>query len=238
MATPKRRIVALCVVAAVGTGGAASALTLTASSAELSAPPSGTPVSVPPVSQWPKSTTPTTATPTGSPAVPHPGTSPGTEDTSTLTHTPAPPVSVPSIPCTTADLSAEVTSQGPYQGMGSGQYIVTITSTTSCSISGYPTLQFFNAAGALASTVKDGGVAGNPDPPSKVAVGPGVSASFLVQFSDSPSCANASSLTLQLSGESGQVSVFLNPDVATFWSACPSTLVSPFEQGSDASRYA
>lgn len=81
-------------------------------------------------------------------------------------------------------MTGSLKSLGPYQGMGSGQYVISITSTVSCAVEGYPTLQFSSSNGVISSTVTDGGTTGNANPESVVGVGPGLSASFLMQFLD------------------------------------------------------
>ena len=202
------------------------------------AQPPQTPISVqvPPQSAWPKSTTATTVPSTGSPSpIASSSASPGIIGMQSDSHEPTPVVSVPKTPCTDAELSAAMTSQGPWVDNASSQYIITISSGTLCELQGYPTLQFSNSTGIIATTVQNGGTVGSADPPSPVAVGPGVPASFLLQFGSG--CPTASSLEFGLSSGPADIPVTLDSALIPVWLACPTTLVSPFEQGNDVNRY-
>jgi uncharacterized protein DUF4232 len=183
------------------------------------------------------STSPTTVPPASSGAAETPATAPPSATVlpmNTLTHQAAPAVTIPDNQCTAADLSAALTSVGPYEGQGTGQYIISISSSVSCAISGYPSLQFTGQSG----TVQDGGTVGNPDPAGPVAVGGGDTASFLLQFSDRGACTLASALAIGLPGGAPSIPVGLDSQIASGWQACGTTAVSPFEQGNSAGRYA
>jgi hypothetical protein len=191
-----------------------------------------------PVSQLPPAPTPTTVPPAG-PVAPSGNVSQGSITIHNQRHEPPPPATVSATPCAGADLTGSLKSLGPYQGMGSGQYVISITSTVSCAVEGYPTLQFSSSNGVISSTVTDGGTTGNANPESVVGVGPGLSASFLMQFSIGPvSCPEASSLAFGLPNSAATSPVQLNTHTAAYWPACSSTIVSPFEQGDSPDQYA
>lgn len=201
---------------------------------------------------------PTTVVPT--PAAPSAAPSPGSLATTTLpsaaalsalpttvtpatslVHQPGPVVSsLPAGSCTSQSLTANLTSAGPTEAMGVAEWIITVTSSTPCTVNGYPTLAF---SGATASnSVLDGGIGGNPGPApqSPVALGTSVPASFLVELSDytpSPSCSPANSLLLGVPGDAPSVVVTPDAAIGSWWS-CPGTKVSPFEQGNSISNYA
>lgn len=187
----------------------------------------------------------TTATPTV-PAGQTPNLTPtgvGASSTSpplVLTHQPPPSVSLPSATCANDDLSAALTSGGPYTGGGNIQFIITITSKVACQLSGYPVLNFTSSTGSPTQvTVENGGTVGNADAVSPVAVGPGAVASFLLQFFVSAStCVSVPTLGVGLPGTTPTVTVSLAPPIAYTWYACSVVNVSPFEQGNTLGRYA
>lgn len=232
-----RRVAVLAAgVLAVAVGGPLAAWALDGSPGPQFPPPGGTETL--PLSQIPLTSTPTTAPPTGEPAPPV-SSSQGSITIHYQTHEPPPAVTVPSTPCTAADLTGSLESLGPYQGMGSGQYLISITSTEPCSVEGYPTLQFASSNGVIPSTITDGGTVGNANPVSAVGVGPGLPASFLMQFSIGPVvCTEAPTLSFGLPNSTAGIPVQLNTQVAGFWPACSSIIVSPFEQGDSPDQYA
>jgi hypothetical protein len=131
-----------------------------------------------------------------------------------------------------------LSATGPYLGMGTEQFIITITSSTACQIRGYPVLAFSGVStSAQAPLVVNGGTAGNADPQSAVAVGPGQTASFLLQ-TNGDDCPTASQLMFGLPGTTASVVVSLTPPIASSWNACPTVYVTPFEQGNSPDRYA
>ena len=159
--------------------------------------------------------------------------------TSVVHHEPAPPVPfLPSNACSDSDLSGTVTGEGPYPGMGKVSYIITIASTVPCMLSGYPTLRFSGPDGTVATTVTKGAVVGNPDPPSVVALGTGVPASFLWEFSDLNCTGVFTSLSFGIDGGPAAAPIELTSAIATTWCAGSMSGVSPFEQGNSMDRYA
>ncbi|MFZ2057832.1 MAG: DUF4232 domain-containing protein [Acidimicrobiales bacterium] len=123
------------------------------------------------------------------------------------------------------------------------QDVVTISSQTDCSLSGYPVLQFSGSSGPVEVSVTDGGTSAVQVPsPTPVAVGPGTPVSFLIQFQpgDTASCVIASSLEIGVSGTTPSVGVTLAdvPGFQTAWNLCGSQAsVTPFEQGASLSQY-
>ena len=224
----------------VGREAAATSSSLTIPSyLPTSIPPATTPTSGP--SSAVSTTVPSTlgAPPTASQIV-------ASNDTSTYTLTPTPvptASSIPSTPCTDADLSANVYVDGVLASMSFVQDVVTISSQTDCSLSGYPVLQFSGSSGPVEVSVTDGGTSAVQVPsPTPVAVGPGTPVSFLIQFQpgDTASCVIASSLEIGVSGTTPSVGVTLAdvPGFQTAWNLCGSQAsVTPFEQGASLSQY-
>lgn len=167
-------------------------------------------------------------------------TSSATPPATGITHQVAPVASsLPASSCTNQSLTAKLSSAGPAEAMGVAEWIITVSSSTPCTVDGYPTLTF---SGTTTSTaVLDGGIGGNPGPASqsRVALGIGLPASFLVELSDvtSPACSPATSLLFGVPGEPASVAVTPDPSIGSWWS-CPGTRVTPFEQGNSVSNYA
>jgi hypothetical protein len=151
---------------------------------------------------------------------------------SVAAHQPAPSVSIPATACTNSDLSAAVTGPGPTPGMNKILLIVSLISSTPCVVNGLPTLQYTGATNDSID-VQDA-VDADADPASNVAVGPGVTASFLLQLPNS-TCPTAEGLLFGLPGTSATVPI--SPGTGNSWQACSTIGVSPFEQGNTASRY-
>jgi hypothetical protein len=203
----------------------------------LANPPSTTPIAVPSNSSY---GVPTPTTPQPIPQSQEPAAQAGpaaplvNPPLNPLTHSAAPQVAIPNALCNDSDLSASLTSNGPYQGMGTVQYIITVSSSVACQLSGYPTLHFDGAT----SSIQDGGTVGSANPPSAVAAGPGNAVSFLIEFFTHGTCNNAAGLAFGLSTEAPTVPVALNSKVVNSWIACATTKVSPFEQGNAIGQYA
>lgn len=201
---------------------------------------SGTQVTVPAISAWPRSSTPTTTPSPSSPQVPSSVSSgsTGTMRIENLSHEAAPSLaSMPSTPCTSSDVTATLKSLGPYEGNGTGQFIVALTSPVSCSLAGVPQLAFSNGTASVATSVTRSGGTGSFDAQGPVALGPGEVGSFLLQFAIvTDACPTASALEFTWAGNTTMMNVALNPAVSTLWYACPTTIVSPIEQGDSANR--
>jgi hypothetical protein len=111
------------------------------------------------------------------------------------------------------------------------QDVVTISSQTDCSLSGYPVLQFSGSSGPVEVSVTDGGTSAVQVP-----------SPTLIQFQpgDTASCVIASSLEIGVSGTTPSVGVTLAdvPGFQTAWNLCGSQAsVTPFEQGASLSQY-
>ena len=150
---------------------------------------------------------------------------------------------IPTTPCADTDLQASVTSFG-IRAMHALQDIVTITSATPCVVNGYPSVALSdpsNSAQPMSVQVENGGTAGRSNPPGPVALGPGESASFVMEYptSYSNSCPVATSMTVGVPGAAALVPVSLAPmnGDQTNWSICGDVSVSAFEQGNDPAQY-
>jgi hypothetical protein len=166
----------------------------------------------------------------GSPTtVPQPLTAP-------ITQVAVPPVVAPvSAACQGSELSASNTFAGGFgAGFASGIYV--ITSTTPCSLSGFPLLQETNQSGALIPIdITDGIENLWSNPPAQVKVGPTTPVEFAVVSggavtTQSVSCSSEvpSALTLTFAGLNGTVS-FSGQDP----NLCGAVDVTPVIQGSN-----
>jgi hypothetical protein len=154
-----------------------------------------------------------------------------------IRHVPYPAVFIPPTPCVATDLAASVTGMGPYIGMGTSEFIVTIRSTEPCQLEGYPVLVFSSSSGPLATDVQDGGSPGSYAPPGPVAVGTGAPASFLLFFAGNLNDPGtpATSLSFGPPGTSASIPVILPSQAFALGSE---TAVTPFEQGNGVDQYA
>lgn len=153
----------------------------------------------------------------------------------TLHHVDAPAATGNFPSCQPQHVSAAVTSLGPYVGMGHVELLVSLSSSSKCFVDGYPGLVF----GGSVTTILQGGAPGNYRPPSKVLVGPGKAASFVLAFDDSePSCQTASSAHFTLSPGGPEIPIALDPVIARAWGTCSPVNVTPFEQGNSVDNYA
>ncbi len=160
------------------------------------------------------------------------------------THEVAPAVSSASSMCAPGQVTAKFGGSGPY-GPFNGpnnnvwQVIIVMTSSSPCLVSGYPSVAFANGAGTVTqSSTVSGGYVGPTQPVTSVTLGAGVPASFLIEgdqnLSDNGSCPNDSSISFTLPGSTTPIQVDMG---GTGLIACGTVNVTPFIQGSSASRY-
>jgi Protein of unknown function (DUF4232) len=172
------------------------------------------------------------------PSLPQPGTPVSLPPGSiVIRHVPYPAVVIPATPCIPTDLAASITGMGPYIGMGTSEFIVTIRSTEPCQLEGYPVLVFSSPSAPVAADVQDGGIPGSYAPPGPVAVGTGAPASFLLFFAGNLNDTGtpATALSFGLPGTSPSIPVTLPSEVFALGSE---TAVTPFEQGNGVDQYA
>jgi hypothetical protein len=257
MAMTKRRLVAM-VIGVFGATGLAVAASLgvaaseqspprPAVSAQLSLSPTtivSVASTVPGNGQRTRTTTPSSPVPSGYNEVAVPVNNPEPVIGSA---TPQPQVASTSSPaCTGSQVQASVTSVGPFTGMGTAQDIVTLTSTSTCTISGYPSLQMTSSSGTpLKLSVSDGGTISNVPGPHAVTISTTSVASFLLQYSFRDStggvCPSATGLTVTLPNNSTPISVPFSSGMAnnqTEFNPCGGAVsVTPFEAGNSAFEY-
>jgi hypothetical protein len=154
------------------------------------------------------------------------------------THVGPPAVTTATVACSPGEITATFNGPGPYNyAPGYGQFIVDLTSTAPCYLSGYPTLSVSTASAvggqsSLGST--DGGYQGTNGGISDVTLAQDSPASFLIQFQTSPDCAGSSDFSFQLADSSDSIPINMK-DVGI--PVCSSVIVSPFTQGSTSDRY-
>ena len=147
---------------------------------------------------------------------------------------------IPTTPCSISDLQAAVSGMG-IPSMQDDQDIVTVSSSTSCFLSGYPDITLSSSGSPLAVQFEDDGVTGRFNPLGPVALGPGLSASFVMQYPDeTPNCPTATDMTFSIAGSADTVDVSFSPTMIQYqsgWYICGDGNVSAFEQGSDPGQY-
>lgn len=150
-----------------------------------------------------------------------------------LRHVTAPAVPIPTKACSENELSAHITSEGPYVGMGKFEEVVTVRSSVACFVDGYPTIAF----GGVNAQIEDGGAVGNYPSPAPVALGPGVAASFMFQAGDMFDCQTASAMYFGV--PSGPPQTPIAPrNAENGWGVCRGGIaVTPFEQGDSVDDY-
>jgi hypothetical protein len=178
--------------------------------------------------------------PVGGPApvIPAPPLAPGSLQVAPTVQTPAPSVVASGVECTASEITANLAGSGPYgNGDEFGQSIIDLTSSTSCYVSGFPTLEFVGTDGSAVSVATiDGGYQGTAQPTKEVTLGPTTQASFLFQSSElsSVGCAMESMMSVQIGNLLPFVSVNLN---GVGLNVCGSVNVTPVIQGDESSRY-
>jgi len=150
-------------------------------------------------------------------------------------------VNVPGTPCTNTDLQASVSSFGLH-AMGMNQDIVTVTSTTPCSLLGFPTVTFAANGAAIGSQpVVQGGTLGRSIETTVALDGPNEVGAFVLEYSTDGvgQCHVADSMSIGVPGAAPGVSVSLAPmgGLQTAWDLCGGVKVSAFEQGNDPGEF-
>jgi hypothetical protein len=147
---------------------------------------------------------------------------------------------IPTAACSNAELAASVTDYG-LRSMNLLQDIVTVTSKSSCFLNGYPSISFTNSSDQASSVATtDGGTFGGSNAGGNVALGAGLTASFVLQYTNSDTCPVATNMLLGIAGSTPVVTVSLAPmgGDQTGWSICGGAVnLSAFEQGNSASQY-
>ena len=137
--------------------------------------------------------------------------------------------------CTSSMLTAQVTGVGPHTNNPStGQLIVSLNSSTECSIMGFPTISISDSAGAVATQITNGGTAGASLIPSSVTLGTSVLASFMIQYDQNLQCPTANSMSVQIPGGSSPINVDLNGNLVEI---CGAVNVTPIIQGNNVFEY-
>jgi len=155
----------------------------------------------------------------------------------TLTHLVPPKVALIGGSCVDSDVTAAVSGNGPYFGMGTNQLIVSLSSTGPCTLSGFPVLTFLNGQGkSTGAKFSDGGTTGATQLDAMVELNAGQPVSFLIQFGDI-GCVPASQLVLALPGTT-PVNVALDPSFMDGWSSCAVVSETPYVQGNSMQEYA
>ncbi len=144
---------------------------------------------------------------------------------------------IPANACVDSNLEASVTGYG-IQSMNFDQDIVTVTSLTPCSISGFLNVSFSNSQ-PLSATIDDGGTDGSFSSPGAVALGPNESGSFVLQYQDFSYCPVATDMFIGTVDSTPDVPVSLSPvnGDQTGWTVCSPIQVSAIEQGNDPAQY-
>lgn len=132
--------------------------------------------------------------------------------------------------CVDADFQATVLGTAVVS-MQEYQDIVTVASAVPCSVEGYPTVAL--AGSQYHTTVIDGGTLGRARPPLLVVVGPGESASFVIQQPQNINNCPGVPLYVGAPGTAPQVLV----TNAGSWPTCGSLTVSAFERGDNPLQY-
>ncbi len=153
-----------------------------------------------------------------------------------LTHQNAPTVAEASVACTPSELTAVLAGVGPYAAnLQTGQYIVSITSNSPCTIDGFPSgLTITSASGSdEVASLSDGGATGDIPAESVVTASLTAPVSFLFQFNNELSCPSDSSISFALPAGSTYISVSVNALV----NVCGVIELTPFVQGNSPERY-
>ncbi len=123
--------------------------------------------------------------------------------------------------------------EGPNLGMGRVEQIVTVRSSVSCYVDGYPSIAF----GGVNAQIEDGGAVGHYPGPAPVALGPGVAASFMFQAGDMFDCQSASGMYFGVPSGTPQIRV-TPQNSENGWGVCRGGIgVTPFEQGNSVDNY-
>lgn len=156
-----------------------------------------------------------------------------------LVHSSVPVPILTGTTCTGSEVNAALTSNGPYIGMGSDQLIVSLSSSTSCTLSGYPVLSLYDSNGAGAGTkFIDGGTIGSPQSTNAIQLGPNNVGSFLIQFSGNASCVPANIFQLSLSATSSPVVISNDSSLLSSWPGCSVMNETPFVEGNSVGVFA
>jgi hypothetical protein len=153
-----------------------------------------------------------------------------------MTHQNAPTIVEASVACLPSELTAVLAGTGPYSSnIQTGQYIISITSSTPCTLAGYPSGLTIASASSSSevSAVNDGGVVGDVPESSTVTATPNEPISFLFQFNNALTCTNDSAISFELPNSTVPINVEINSLV----SVCGAIGLTPFAQGNSVERY-
>ncbi len=148
-------------------------------------------------------------------------------------------IPMPSTECADVDLSGTATDRGPNDGQGANSMVISVVSSVTCYVDGYPTLSFGSEKGVK---IVDGSVKGGNPSRTKVAVTSSPIASFLVQFESTiaSKCPPTPRMEFGIPGTAASVEVSLGSMGTVFrdFSACGNSVhVTPFVQGIDSDIY-